>query len=83
MNSKFTSAFFVLLLAVNFAAEDVNLNRIIRNLNMTYTDDISSDDDNDEAAVIVGITVSFVAAGVVIIMGVVCYFVGLRRAKFR
>jgi len=75
--------YFVLLLAVNFAAEDVNLNRIIRTLNLTYTDDVSSDDDSDEAAVIVGIVVGSVAAVVVIIMGVVCYFVGLRRAKFR
>jgi len=78
---------FVPLLAVKFAAEEVNLNHIIRNFNLTYTDDpsvsIDDDDDDDDTAVIVGITVGCIAAVVVIIMGVVCYFFGLRQAKFR
>ncbi|XP_065897502.1 leukocyte tyrosine kinase receptor-like isoform X2 [Dysidea avara] len=65
-------------------AEVADLNRmLLRALNVTYTDASGNSGDDDDTAVIVGITVGCAAAVVVIIMGVVCYFVGSHRARFR
>jgi len=78
------------LLAVKFGADEALLIRIIREFNLAYPDhdtmsgnDDNDDDNDDNTAVIVGVTVGCAAAVLVIIMGVLCYLFGLRRAKFR
>ena len=74
------------MLAVKFGADEALLIRIIREFNLAYPDHdtMSGNDDNDDnTAVIVGVTVGCVATVLVIIMGVLCYLFGLRRAKFR